>query len=182
MATIFLACAILGGGVLVVQLLLGLIGLDHHFDHDVTHLSDGLHLLSVRAVSAGIAFFGLAGWAMMVAGWPALLAAPVAVIPGFAAMIGVAYVMRTMLSMESDGSIRIANAIGVPGHVYLSIPGEKSGAGRVSVTVQGRTVEYDAVTSGPAIPTGAAVVVVDAPTSDSLEVMLSPDSLNEVRS
>jgi hypothetical protein len=71
MTTFFVVCAALGGGVLVVQLLLGLLGvvdaggdMDAGGGHDGGHghiAAEGLDLLSVRALSAGVAFFGLGG-------------------------------------------------------------------------------------------------------------------------
>ncbi len=180
MDTVFLACAVIGGALLVLQLVLSALGLGHdlgfelHHDVDVSHAPDALNLLSVRALAAGLAFFGLGGLFVMSLGAPALLAVPVGVATGLASAAGVAYAMRQLLRLESDGTIRLEGAVGQPATVYLSIPAERQGAGKVHLRLQGRTVEYQAVSDHP-LPTGASVVVVDVVGPDTVEVAPTPD-------
>lgn len=179
METFFLACFGLGGGVLLVQLLLGLIGIDHDVpdvsaeaDVGVSGLGDGLDLLSVRALAAGVAFFGVGGLAARSLGLPAPLAAVAALVPGGAATVATAFLTRQLLRLESDGSIRIENAVGVEGSVYLTIPEANAGAGRIQLPLQGRTVELRAVTRERApIPTGTPVVVVALVDGETVEVL-----------
>ena len=64
---------------------------------------------------------------------------------------------------------------GAPATVYLAIPGARGGVGKVTLTLQGRTVEYEAVTAGARIPTGAPVVVVDVVAPGTLEVTPTPE-------
>jgi hypothetical protein len=45
--------------------------------------------------------------------------------------------------------------------VYLTIPAERSGIGKVHVTVQERLIECPAITTHAAIPTGTPVLVID---------------------
>lgn len=193
MTSFFVVCTVLGGGVLLLQLLLGLFGAD--VAHGLEHLEgghdlgpggahdgpggNGLNLFSVRALSAGLAFFGLAGLAAMSAGWPLLLALPAAVIPGFLAMVLVAMSMRWLLRLDSDRSIHVSDAIGEGGTVYIPIPGADSGPGKVTLTLNGRTVEYEAVTRGEALSTGTMVTVVDIREPDIVEVVATP-TLDEV--
>ena len=54
--------------------------------------------------------------------------------------------------------------------MYLRIPGAKAGAGKVHLMLQNRTVEYQAVTAGAELPTGAPVKVVAVVNSDTVEV------------
>lgn len=174
MGTLFLVCAIVGGAILAIQTVLGLVGLEHEIEipglaHDVDVPGDALNLLSVRALSAGVLFFGLAG---MLAGrsW---LALPAALGAGFAATLAVAVATRAMMRMESDGSVQMNRAIGETGQVYLGIPAGRIGPGKVHLTVQGRTVECQAV-SEHALPSGSAVLVVDVVGPDLVEVVPSP--------
>ncbi len=180
MTTFFLTCALLGGAVLTLQLVLGIVGFGH--DHDLPHETshelhgehaDGLNLLSIRALSAGVAFFGLAGLAglRLGLGWFAALAA---VVGGVSAAVATAAVVRAMLRLESDGTLALEGAVGTTGTVYLSIPGSRAGAGKVHVTVQNRLVECRAVTSEEAIDTGAPVLVVDVEGSDTVVVVRNP--------
>jgi len=180
--TFFLTCAILGGGILIVQLLLGVLGIVHH-DIDAHHdvhgghheaASEGLNLLSVRALSAGLGFFGVGGMAGVATGLGLLAALPLAIALGLAAMIGTAMITRWMLTFEDDGSVSIHGAVGSTGTVYLAIPGERKGAGKVLLTLQNRTVEYQAVTSRGALPTGASILVVDVVGPDTVDVVPDP--------
>jgi hypothetical protein len=98
--TLFLSCLLLGGGILVVQFVIGVVGAVHH-DSEVHHDAvDGLDLLSVRALSAALAFFGLAGLALSGAGTTALITAQAAVVAGLAAAAGVAALRRNLRRLE----------------------------------------------------------------------------------
>ena len=172
----FWVSALAGGGFILLQSLLGLMGMDddggHHHDHAV-HAGEGLNLLSLRAVAAGLCFLGLTGLAALEWGFPRLLALPVATLAGLGAALGVAYVMRGMKRMETDGVLRVEGAVGHPATVYLSIPGGRGAPGKVHLFLQGRTVEMNAVSADP-LPTGASVVVVDVVDPDTLEVAPQP--------
>jgi hypothetical protein len=182
MQTFFLTCAILGGGILIVQLVLGLLGIvhdgvdAHHEVHVDQHngAAEGLNLLSVRAMSAGLGFFGVGGMAGMATGLGLVAALPLGIALGFAAMIGTAMITRWMLSLEDDGSVSIHGAVGSTGTVYLPIPGDRAGTGKVLLTLQNRTVEYQAVTSQGPLPTGASILVVDVVGPDTVDVVPDP--------
>ena len=83
----------------------------------------------------------------------------------------VAWVMQSLAKLQSDGSVRIERALGAPATVYLTIPAQNSGAGKVHVKVQNRLMEYQAITSQhQELPTGANVVVVAVVSPSTLEV------------
>ena len=179
----YLVCALAGAAILILQLVgAGL----HDADldgHDLAHgeaLSHGLHLFSVRAIAAGLALFGTTGWFAARNGWPAILGFPAALAVGGLGMLAVAITMRAMSRLESDGTLRLANAIGLDGTVHLAIPESGRGAGKVMLTVQGRLVELPAVTTGPALPTGASITVVDVRDDDVLEVRTITSLQDEV--
>jgi hypothetical protein len=167
--TFFLACAILGGAILLIQLVLDMIGFDH-FDGGI---ADGLDMRSVRAVTAGLTFFGIGGLIGTTLGWFLPFALLLAGGLGLASAAGVAWVMRVMYRLESDGSVEIEGALGQLAVVYLRIPGERSGLGKITLQLQGRTVEYQAV-SASELPTGTPVVVVDVLGPDLVEVAPPP--------
>jgi hypothetical protein len=183
MTTFFIVCAALGGGVLVVQLLLSLLGVidagaeadtGEHATHAIHGASEGLNLLSVRALSAGLAFFGIGGLLGMATPLRMLAAIPLALIAGVVAMYGTAVAMRWMLGFEDDGSVSIHGAVGATGTVYLTIPGERQGAGKVTLRLQNRIVEYQAVTSEAPLLTGAPIMVVDVVGPDTVHVVADP--------
>ena len=71
-------------------------------------------------------------------------------------------------------------AVGTTGTVYLSIPGHRTGSGKVHITVQNRLVEVQAVTAEDALPTGSPILVVDVQGNDTVVVVRNPILLNEV--
>jgi hypothetical protein len=202
MADVYLICAAVGGTIFVVQLLLSAFGLGHHDfaggggSHDFSadaHGSGGGHehgnhenqdsyflgLLSFRAIVAAVTFFGLAGIAANRNGILGLAAGAIAAGTGFVAMCGVAWSMRVLNRLESDGAAHIEQSIGANGSVYLTVPGQKSGAGKIQVAVQGRTMEYLAVTAGAALQMGSKIVIVDVVGLDTVEVEAIPAAEND---
>jgi hypothetical protein len=189
MELLFLGTAVAGGTLLVGQFLLGVFGGDHdgHLDHGDGHFDAGhdagddggegapffFGMLSLRTIAAALTFFGLGGLASYYGGLQPGYCILIAVGSGALAMYLVAYVMRMLSRLRSDGSVRIENAVGTTGTVYLRIPGNRAGAGKVTLVVQGRTVECQAITGQDAIPTGARVRVVALAGPDTVEVTLA---------
>ena len=199
MDTLFLLCACAGGTLIACQFLLGLFGLsDHHgdladhdapdVDHEVDHGLDqdhgdhdhGAHwyfsMLSLRALAAAFAFFGLAGMASLSAGQEPGVALLIALASGGAALVGVAYLLDALRRLRSDGTARITRAVGKIGTVYLRVPGRRGGAGKVHLNVQNRTVEYLAMTDADELPTGSRVSVVAVVSPDTVEVIAAADT------
>jgi hypothetical protein len=196
MAIIFWICTVLGVSVLVCQFIMSLLGLadidDLETPHDIDHPGGAGHdhagdhshhgsnwffgIITFRTVVAALAFFGLAGLAAQSANLePAWLPLPIALFVGWSAMYGVHWMMQAMHRLRSEGTARIEYSVGRPGSVYLRIPGQRSGAGKVTLTLQNRTMEYEAMTSGDMIPTGARIVVTNVLGPDMLEVELAPE-------
>ena len=94
----------------------------------------------------------------------------VAVAAGAAAMSAVYWMMQACTELQADGTVRIQRAVGQHGNVYLRIPANRSGSGKIQFNLQNRTMEYLAVTSGPELPTGTKVVVVGVVNPTTLEV------------
>jgi hypothetical protein len=196
MEQVYLFCAIAGGTVFICQFLLGMLGLggdhDHSGDasgHDAggdahDHPGDGhghgvghdgalswfLGMLSIRTVTAGVTFFGLGGLAATGGRLPAPATVAIASVAGFAALYLVAWTMKLLGKLRADGTVHIEHAVGLPGTVYLTIPANKQGAGKVTLNLQNRTMEYQALTASGPIPTGASVVVVGVLGPDTVEV------------
>lgn len=175
-------CLLLGGGVVVLQFAASLLGMDHDAPHgEFGHgpISEGLQLFSVRALSAGVAFFGIGGLAALRLGLPAVLAIPIGAVAGILGAIGVAAVMRGMRRLEGDQTFRLTNAVGKSGDVYLSIPPQRSGTGKIHITIQERLMELDAVTPDEEIPTGSRVLVIDSIAPATVVVALQPRILED---
>jgi hypothetical protein len=203
MYSIYLTCFLIGATLMVGQILLGILGLGHHGDgadhdfhdtgghdgHGDSHDADDhqhghesyvtwfASVLTVRALIAALTFFGLVGLAGTQR-WPEEGATTlvVAVAGAVGALLLVASLMRTLHKLKADGTVHIDRTIGKNGTVYLTIPGWRAGVGKVTVTVQNRTMEYQAVTTHNELPTGAKVVVTAVVNSDTVEVLPVPSS------
>ncbi|MBK7644363.1 MAG: hypothetical protein IPJ19_15190 [Planctomycetes bacterium] len=172
--TLCLACAGIGGAVLVLLTVLSLFGGDHgEVDHgesgELEHDS-ALNLLSVRSVAAFLAFFGLGGWGGIQAGWSPFASLLVGVAAGSLMLVAVALLFRLPRKLHAEGNLDPANAVGLVAHVYLRIPGQNSGKGKITLSLQGRSAEFHACTNGGEIPTGADVRVARLISSDTFEV------------
>ncbi|HEY0972102.1 MAG TPA: hypothetical protein VGE02_14135 [Gemmatimonadales bacterium] len=176
MAAFFLACAVLGGSVLVLQLVLGLVGagLDHDLDHP-HDAADGFNLLTVRGLAAAAAFFGVAGRGALAAGLGVVPSTLLALAAGGVAAFATAGLMRAMRGLESDGALRLEGAIGQPARVHVRLPAEPDSPGKVILTLQDRLVELPAVSLDGELPTGTPVTVVGLAGRDTVEVVRTPE-------
>lgn len=68
--------------------------------------------------------------------------------------------MKEFSRMTQDNTMRLEQAIGKSAEVYLTIPANKSGKGKVHISLQHTLRELDALTEGEAIPSGANVTVI----------------------
>src|SRR6267378_2783249 len=140
METIFLVCAAVGGTLLLCQFLMSLLGIGHHAS------SWFVGVLSFRALVTAITFFGLGGLSALEMSGDPSVSLGVAILCGGGALLLVAWMMRLLMRLKADGTQRIDRAVGNTGTVYLSVPANQEGTGKVTVKVQNRTVEYLAVT------------------------------------
>ena len=173
MYTFFLATAVLGAAVLVLQVIISLSGLGHGMDAELD-MEGGLSLLSVRAIAAGVSAFGLAGMTALEFGLPVPLAWAGGVPVALTAALVVAWLTRRMVMLEASGTLRLERAVGSGGRVHVSVPARGEGAGRVQFELQGRTVEMKAVAAAEPIPTGSPVTIVALLDADTVEVMPTP--------
>ena len=177
---VYFLCAAFGGTLILFQMFLMMFGIgggetDTDFGDDAgDHSSaDIFKVLSFRTLTAGIAFFGIGGLAGWSGGLSPLLSFFVAVISGLISIYAVYYLYRSVAQLKDDGSLSEKTLVGSTGSVYVRIPSAKSGAGKVLVTQQGRTVEYEAVTAGEELKSGSQIVVVGIVSSTTVEVVAS---------
>lgn len=140
---------------------------DHSKDgHDS---GDAMRLFTLRGI---IAFLAVGGWMGVAAiDWklPDILAVILGIAAGWLALWFVAWIIHAFVKMQQSGNIRVENAVGKDGDVYLTIP--ENGRGKVNVIVQDRLCEMDAVTkAGRAIKTGEKITVVGVTPEGALVV------------
>ncbi|MBK7876445.1 MAG: hypothetical protein IPJ77_11945 [Planctomycetes bacterium] len=182
--TVYIGCAVAGGVVLLIQTVLLFTG---GGDHDVPHVdaapdigvSDsgeptghdtGFGLISIRSVAAFLCFFGLTGMFGAARGWSSIATLGSATGAGIVMLVFVAWLFSLQRALYAQGNLEPKNAVGRVARVYLKIPGQNAGKGKITVSIQGRTTEYAASTKGAEIATGAEVKIVRQITEDTFEV------------
>ncbi len=166
---LFWGCAIVSSVVFFVQAALTLLGMDGDSDFDLDasvsgdtmDLGGGLSLFSVRSFVnffVGFGWAGVAFYSIISQTWLLYLIA--AVVGCFFVWLYF-FIRRQAMRLQSDGSINVRKCIGVHCEVYLRVPAENAGAGKVQISINGSVHEFPAVTYGPLLPSGSRVRVVD---------------------
>ncbi len=191
LSKLFFYCAIFGGGMLLLQLAMMFLGFDDGglgeigdgldlgsgdlgdgFDGDASTDASGfwlLEIISIRTVSAAATFFGLVGMASITGGQSTSVSLTLAGVAGYAAMYAVYWVFKQIFKLETSGNEDIRNAVGIIGKVYIPIdPGAK---GKIQLKLQGRTVEYQAISDhAERLATGVSVMITDVISNDTVKV------------
>jgi len=173
--TFYFYLAVVSTVIFVVQFCLAMFGglghdvdLDHDvdFDHDMsTDASDisdtdysgisDINLFSIKSITAFVMFFG---WAGFFWGDKGYLGLGIALVCGFVMMFLTSLVIFLLLKMQQSGNISSRDLVGRTASVYLSIPGGRSGTGKITVKLDRCSREVKAM-ADEAIPHGVPVVV-----------------------
>jgi len=174
----FALCAFVGGIIFLFRLVLQFIGgdtdmgdmdadLDLDMDMDIDGDFDGgdtdlsFKVLSLQGITSFFMMFGLVGLALL---RQSKVDPSWAILGAFAAGCGTVWVMKkiyiSMKSLQSSGTIKMKNALGQEGTVYLTIPNE--GTGKVQISIQDHLKVFEAVSDPDnlEIKTGQRIKVV----------------------
>lgn len=155
--------------IFVIQTIMTFLGLgDHDADFDLD-TSDGsfdadpsMNLLTFRNLVNFCMGFGWTAVLMHEKIQSNALLIIVSVIVGILLVTVVMWIFKWLSGMQQTGNIDVhKSAVGCEGKVYLTIPGERKGEGKVQITINNAVREYDAVTDGETIPTGKAIKVTE---------------------
>ncbi len=170
-AYFIIAC--IGTVALLIQIVMMLIGAggeaDADFDTDTdgdgsldTHTDTGVSLFTVKGLTAFFAIGGWTGMLMLSYNVGVAVTVPVSVVAGLAAYFIVWALIRLVLKLQEDGTLNYASAIGQTATVYVSIPASRTGRGKITLVLQGRYTELDAVTDETErIPVDCAVEITE---------------------
>ena len=150
----------------VIQTILSFFGGDVFDDVDVDFDSDShsvgvSHFFSVRNL---VNFLLGAGWGgvcfystISSKAWLAV----VAVLFGIIFVLIFFGLVKILLKLSKDNTFRFEETLGKIADVYLSIPENRSGKGKIQISVRGSFHELDAITAGEKITTGNKVKVIE---------------------
>jgi len=162
-----MACAAIPMSVvMILQLILMIIGIGFDADSDgdvddaIIDINDDtspheasncgnasvLRIFTIRGI---VAFFALGGWAGLAAlsaGLHPIWAIQISLFVGVCALLLAAIIIRVALRMQTSGNLNLSNALSQTADVYIRIPSGRSEKGKVTMLLQERFVELDAVT------------------------------------
>lgn len=168
MEKIYLTVAIPASLLLIVQTLMtffgwaGEIDVDMNGDGDVDMTGEsGMTLFSVRNLVAFFTFFGWSGLWMLTSDVKPVIVVLLSVLVGLLFMFVSMSLFYLVSKMQRSGTLVLNNAIGIVGEVYIRIPGNHMGYGKVMVAIQGALNEIEAITDETEdLHTGTQVEVI----------------------
>jgi hypothetical protein len=155
--------------VFIIQMILTFIGGDFDDagssgDADASIDSDdgiGFQFISIKNLIGFFTIFSWTGIAAINAGKSITFTIIISVLAGLAMMALMGLLIYYMGKLVEDGSLKLNNAIGKTGSVYLKIPAQRKGTGKVQVQIQGFQT-LDAITDDENdIATGAIIEIVE---------------------
>lgn len=167
--------------IFIIQLILSFIGADGGHDmsgSDADAAVDhdhglGFQFFTLKNLTGFFALFGWSGLACLNAGLGNIPTVIISFVCGLVMMTVMAAIFYYMSRLTESGNMDINNAIGKLATVYLTIPAQRKGNGKVHVRVQNTLRELDATTDAlQDIKTGSMVEVTDVLNDNVLLVKL----------
>lgn len=139
--------------------------------HEAAHASSGMNLLTFRNFINFLIGFGWTAILLQKSVPATGLRMLISIAVGVVLVILVMLLFKWLTNMQETGNINVfKSAVDCQGTVYLTIPGERAGEGKVQITINNAVREYAALTDGPALKTGTRIRVVDVVSASTLLV------------
>lgn len=165
---VFWVVALVASAIFIVQAILTLIGMDSDVDMDFD-FTDGdtmdtggaVSLFSIRSL---VNFFVGFGWAgvtfvnMIPQAWVVYV---ISIIVGLCFAYLYILLRKNLMKLERNGAMKTSDCLGCDATVYLRIPGNGLGKGKVQISLNGSVHELDAITHGEELRSGSQVTVTE---------------------
>ena len=139
--------------------------------HEAAHAGSGMNLLTFRNFINFLIGFGWTAILLQKSVPATGLRMLISIAVGVVLVILVMLLFKWLTNMQETGNINVfKSAVDCQGTVYLTIPGERAGEGKVQITINNAVREYAALTDGPALKTGTRIRVVDVVSASTLLV------------
>lgn len=149
---IYWITALLSSSIFIILMIMTLIGGDADDmggDVDAEIEGDtgiGFQFLSFKNLMGFLTIFGWSGIACLDGGLSKFLTVVISVVCGLLMMTAMAALFYYLAKLQSSGTLKLKNALGQVGEVYLTIGANRSKIGKVSINVQGTLRELEALT------------------------------------
>jgi len=169
--------ALLGSVIFIIIFIMTFIGgdidgdLDIDGDFDLDDGGVGFQFFTFKNVIAFFTIFGWTGVTCLDNGLSTGITLTIAIIAGLIMMVATSALFFWIHSLAESGTLKINNAIGQVGEVYLPIGKNRSKIGKISIKVQGSLRELEALTDeNEDLATGSIIEVVDVISAELLLV------------
>ena len=158
--------AIIASFIFLVQLIFTIIGTDFtdglhaDFDGDLDAVHGPFQLFSFRNLINFLMGFGWTGVAFYHSFENQMFLVILSAIVGCLFVVIFFIVIKQIMKLTEDNTFTIDKLIGKTAEVYLRIPEQKSGKGKVQVSLNGSNHELLAVTETEEIPSGNLVKII----------------------
>jgi hypothetical protein len=162
--------------IFVIQTIMTLVGMDSSdglnadFDGDM-NIEGPFQLFSLRNL---VNFFLGFGWGgvcfydtFSASAWVTVFA----ILTGLVFVLIFFFLIKMLLKLNKDNTFKIQNTLHLAADIYLTVPAEKAGKGKIQISVGGSVHEIDAMTADEKIPTGSKVRVVEIIDSQTVLVV-----------
>ena len=170
--------AIIGSVIFLIIFIMTFVGgdMDADMEADVNDLEAddggvGFQFFTFKNVVAFFTIFGWTGISSLDSGYSSTLSLVFATIAGLIMMVLISFLFKWIHGLAESGTLKINNAIGVVGEVYLPIGAKRSNIGKISIKVQGSLRELEALTdSEETLKTGTVIKVTKVISAELLLV------------
>jgi len=173
---IFWGSAIISTVIMLIQTILSLIGmsdldLEAGVDGGLDDCS-GADLFTIKNIVNFFVGFGWAGVSFRSYIESDLLLVLISLLVGVCFVIIFIIIFKQLMKLESNSAVGADACVGRTADVYLRIPANRSGKGKIQLSLNGAAREFDAVTDeSEPIPSGAVVTVKEIVGKSVLLVM-----------
>lgn len=173
---IFWGSAIISTVIMLIQTILSLIGmsdldLEVGVDGGLDDCS-GADLFTIKNIVNFFVGFGWAGVSFRPYIESDLLLVLISLLVGVCFVIIFIIIFKQLMKLESNSAVGADACVGRTADVYLRIPANRSGKGKIQLSLNGAAREFDAVTDeSKPIPSGAVVTVKEIVGKSVLLVM-----------
>tara|TARA_B100001758_G_C18352276_1_gene580569 strand:+ start:848 stop:1456 length:609 start_codon:yes stop_codon:yes gene_type:complete len=166
MEIIFVSCALLGGILFFIMMILMLVGdvlggVSDAFGIDIDAGGGAFEIMSIQGLSVAVMMFGLTGMFGLSATNSEVVAVLAGGVGAASGMYGMGKMMYAINQLQADGTVNYADAIGQRGQVYSRIKPNETGEIQVPVDGTLKTLLARAQDKKMHLASGEFIKVVD---------------------
>lgn len=166
MLKIFWMVAAISSLIFIVQTIMTFTGTDStdgisaDFDGDLSSADSPFQLFSFRNLINFLLGFSWAGISFYETISNKSVLVLIAFLIGTSFLVAFFFIIKQIQKLAEDNTFSIGTTIQKTGQVYITIPANKNGKGKIQISVNGAVHELDAITNGDILTSGEMIRVI----------------------